>query len=75
ANVYTGKDDTSWAVHNFVIQYWNKDEWVDINETRAVNNKDAFRSFEFEVTTDKVRFFSTDGSRGVRIRELQILKN
>lgn len=75
ANVYTGKDDTSWAVHNFVIQYWNKDKWVDISVTRALNNKDTFRSFEFDVTTDKVRFFSTDGSRGVRIRELQILKD
>ena len=75
-DLYTGKDDGSWALENARLEYWKDGGWVTIPgaETKGngKTNTDISWIFTEPVTTTKIRFVSDDGSRGVRVRELMV---
>ena len=75
ADLYTGKDDGTWALETVRLEYLKGGEWITIPETETTGNgrtnTDLMWTFT-PVTTSKVRLVSEDGARGVRVRELMI---
>lgn len=67
--VFTGPD----RVKNFELQYHKGDEWVTIKETTERNAKyvQSFFIFDTPVTTDKIRFVSTDQGI-IKVREIKL---
>lgn len=76
ADLYMGKDDSSWALASARLEYLKDGDWVTIPGTELKNNAstntDVSFTFSPPVTTSKVRLVSDDGSRGVRVRELML---
>nr|QGT51249.1 hypothetical protein Firmicute1046_3250 [uncultured Firmicutes bacterium] len=76
ADVYTGKDDGSWALETAKLEYLKDGDWATVPGTETVGNSktntDLHWTFSNPITTTKLRFVSDDGSRGVRVRELMV---
>ena len=76
ADVYTGKDDGSWALETARLEYLKDGEWVTIPGTEVTGNSktntDLHWTFPEPITTTGLRFVSDDGARGVRVRELMV---
>lgn len=78
AELYTGKDEGSWALDTVKLQYLNDRKWEDIEgasvKGNSKTNTDLKWLFKKNVTTSKVRLLCDDGSRGVRLREIKIFE-
>jgi hypothetical protein len=69
AGVFTGVD----RVKQFKLQYWDANAWKDIPGTAEKNCKyvQVFQEFKKPVTTDKIRWVSTDAGI-VKVREIKL---
>lgn len=67
--VFTGPD----RVKKFKLQYWENNTWKDIPGTEEKNCKyvQVFQQFKQPVTTDKIRWVSTDAGV-VKVREIKV---
>lgn len=67
--VFTGLD----RVKKFKLQYWENNTWKDIPGTEEKNCKyvQVFQQFKQPVTTDKIRWVSTDAGV-VKVREIKV---
>jgi beta-glucanase (GH16 family) len=67
---------TSSAVSNFVLQAWDGSDWVNIPGTSVSGNTKTLvaHTFTNPVTTNKVRFFSTDNGH-VRVKEIMLFSD
>lgn len=74
AEFITGYSNGGWAVKNMKLQAWNGMEWIDIPGIKTTNNTKTQVNLiaQEPVTTNKVRFYSDDGTRGLRIREIKV---
>lgn len=76
ADIYTGKDEGSWAVTNMKLQFLDGRRWSDIPGASVTDNSktntDIKWTFPETVTTSRVRLVCDEGSRGVRLREIKI---
>lgn len=70
--IYTGMDN-SYPVANLVLQYWNGSSWADVPGTNVTGNTNTQlgQIFTNPVTTNKVRFYSTDNGY-VRVKEIKV---
>ena len=60
------------AVSAFSLQYWNGTTWIDIPETITTGNtSDEVTQSFVPVTTNRVRFYSTDDGY-VRVKEIEV---
>ena len=71
----TGYSNGGWAVKNMKLQAWDGEQWVDIPGLSVQENKKTQVNLltEQPVQTNKVRFYSNDGTRGLRVREIKVL--
>lgn len=76
ADLYTGKDDGSFALETVRLEYLKDGIWETIPGTDVTGNgktnTDLSWTFSEPITTTKLRLVSDDGSRGVRVRELMV---
>ena len=69
SGVYTSPD----RIKNYKLQYWTENTWKNIPGTEEKDNKyaQAFEIFKQPVTTNKIRFISTDKT-SLKIREIKL---
>ncbi len=72
-DLYMG-DATGFAVRDFQMEYWADGQWQLIPGTKFHDNNTKDLSLMFDpITTEKVRFYSTEvEGRGVRIKEIEV---
>jgi hypothetical protein len=88
-NVFTSQDNynnpieptpeltfASRGIRDFIVQYWNGSDWVNIPDGSVVNNDKVWRQFAFApITTAKIRVLVSRATMSSRIAEVEAFES